>query len=188
MREEKYGDKGVVDYHALKNRFQSLANVEGINYFDILAEMPKWFKGAPKTLVEAFQGAPRPRKAVKKVWKELDSYYAIHIQTAAERIKPIVEKGKIGKDDVTGLMGLMADLRATLNESKYAGVGEQLDQPEIIRELVMTKVPHMADKFYEKEARKKQRENERRRKNEHKKRKEQRENDRKEAEREGEND
>ena len=151
---EKYGDGGKVDYHALKNRFQSLSKVHGMNYFDVLSEMPKWFKGAPRRLVEAFQGAENPRKAVKAAWKELDGYYAVHIQTAAERIRPIVAKGKVGKNDVSGLMELMAELKATFNESKYSGVEGQLDQQDIIREVIMAKVPHMADKFYEKEARK----------------------------------
>merc|ERR1712228_844935 len=76
------------------------------------------------------------------------------IQTAAERIRPIVAKGKVGRDDASGLMELMADLKAVLNESTYARVEDQLDQQDIIREIVMAKVPHMADKFYEKEAKK----------------------------------
>ena len=58
--EEKYGDKGDVDYHALKNRFQALTKVKGINFFDVLNEMPKWFRGPPKMLVEAFQGSETP--------------------------------------------------------------------------------------------------------------------------------
>ena len=150
--EERYGDSGAVDYHALKNRLQALSSVKGINYFDVLTEMPRWFRGAPKTLVEAFQGSTKPRKAVRKAWEELDGYYAIHIKTAEERIRPIIAKGKIGRDDVAALMELMADMRAILNEAKFAGVGTQLDKQSIIREVVMAKVPHMADKFYEKEA------------------------------------
>merc|ERR1712228_647921 len=113
--------------------------VNGINFFDVLCEMPKWFCGPPRTLVEAFQGAKRPKKAVKAAWRELDGYYAVHVKTAAERIKPIVAKGKVAKDDVAALMELMADLKATLNQSKYAGVDGELDQQVIIRELVMAK-------------------------------------------------
>ena len=150
--EDRYGDNGTVDYHATKNKFQSLSKVSGINFFDVLSEMPKWFRGPPKMLVEAFQGSGSPKKAVKAAWRELDSYYAVHIQTAAERIKPITAKAKIAKDDVTALMELMADLRAVLNESRFAGVDGELDQQVIIRDVVMSRVPHMADRFYEKEA------------------------------------
>ena len=49
---------------------------------------------------------------------------------------------------MTALMELMADLRVVLNESKFVGVEEQLDQQVIIRDLVM------ANRFYEKEAKK----------------------------------
>ena len=36
-----------------KAKFQSLANVRGINHLDVLNKLPNWLRGAPKRLTEA---------------------------------------------------------------------------------------------------------------------------------------
>ena len=63
--EEKYGDDGRVDYKAMKNKFMKTTKVKGINYVDVLSEMPEWFRGAPRRMVDAFQGAEDAKKVVE---------------------------------------------------------------------------------------------------------------------------
>ena len=65
----------------------------------------------------------------------MDAYYTIHIKTAAERIRPIVAKGKVNKEDLSGMMALMAETKAILNEATYAGNEEQLDSTLYHKEL-----------------------------------------------------
>ena len=153
--EQKYGDDGKVDYKALKNRFMSTTKVKGVNYVDVLNEMPHWFKGAPKRMVEAFQGAENPKEAVNEAWKQLDGFFELRIQTAAERIQPIIASGKVDKNDLEGHLNLLADLGGVRSYAKIAGVEEQLSRVDIIRDLVMAKVPYAADEFYSKEAKEK---------------------------------
>ena len=84
------------------------------------------------------------------------SYSSIdrEILTAEERIAPIVARGKVNRDSLSGLMELMAELRSVLNESRLVGAEDQLDREAIIRQVVMANVPFMADRFYEKETKK----------------------------------
>ena len=155
----KYGDDGKVDYKALKNKFMSMINVKGINYVDVLNEMPYWFRGAPGRMVEAFQGADNPKKAVEEAWKQLDGFFELRIQTAAERIRPIVSTGKIDKNDLEAHLNLLADLGGIRSHAKIAGVEAHLDRDDIVREVVMAKIPYAADEFYSKEAKAKKKKN-----------------------------
>ena len=52
-------------------------------------------------------------------------------------------------------MDLLADLSNLMNQSKIAGVLDQLNRADIVRDLVMAKVPYAADDFYGKEAKQK---------------------------------
>jgi hypothetical protein len=132
-----------------------MVKVKGINYVDVLNEMPHWFKGAPKRMVDAFQGAGNPKRAVDDAWKQLDGFFELRILTAAERIQPILISGKIEKNDLEAHLNLMADLSGIKNHAKIAGVEEQLDRVDIVRDLVMAKIPYAADEFYSKEAKEK---------------------------------
>ena len=89
---------------------------------------------------------------------EAEEFYALHILTAAERIQPLIKKGEIEKDDVDGLINLMSDLKKIANEARIAGMARELDRADIVRDLMLGKVPFMADEFYKKEARKKRKE------------------------------
>ena len=73
--DEKYGDDEKVNYRMFKAKFQSLANVRGINHLDVLNELPNWLRGAPKRLTEAFCGAEDPKETIQDIWIELDGFY-----------------------------------------------------------------------------------------------------------------
>lgn len=63
--EGKFGDDGKINYHAFKNRFQSMTNVQGCNPFDALSEMTHWVKGNAIRMVESYQGAEDPQEALR---------------------------------------------------------------------------------------------------------------------------
>ena len=56
-----------------------------------------------------FLGAEDPEEAVEEIWRQLEEFYALHVLAAAERIQPLLKKGKIEKDDVDALINLMSD-------------------------------------------------------------------------------
>ena len=84
---------------------------------------------------------------MKKLWKELDRFYNLNSLMAEERVKPIVAKGKIGKDDVDAHLMLMAELKSIQRAAKVDKVTDQLDRGDIVREIVNAKVPFMSELF-----------------------------------------
>ena len=118
---------------------------------DVLNELINWLRGAPQKLAKAHIGSENPKEALEKTWEQLDFYYIAQIQTASERIKPILAKGKINKDDVDGLIDLVSDLLAVQTQMKNAGMEQELDRQDIVRELVTKKLPYMSEEFYKRE-------------------------------------
>ena len=102
-------------------------------------------------------GSESPGKALRQIWKQLDRYYDSQVETAAERIKPILSKRKLDKDDVDGLIDLQSDLLAIQTQSRNAGIEKELDRQDIIRDLVNEKLPFMSDEFYRSETRRQKR-------------------------------
>ena len=150
--EEKFGDDGAINYYAFKNKFQSLARVEGMNPFDALSEIMHWLKQSARRVAEAYQGSEDPLGSMKLLWADLDFFYDLGSQTPRERIDPIIAKGQIRKEDLAGHMELIADLKAVKREASHSNNEDQLDAQDIIRELINKRLPHMADAFFTIEA------------------------------------
>ena len=66
------------------------------------------------------------------MWSELDALYDLHVLTAEERVKILLKKLKVLKEDVGGHIILMADLWTVWRETEDDDMDRQLDQPEII--------------------------------------------------------
>ena len=49
---------------------------------------------------------------------------------------------------------LMAELKTLWREAEEDDMERQLDRPEIVRDIVMGRIPYMADDFYTKEGKK----------------------------------
>ena len=102
--DEKFGGDEKVNYQNFKMRFDAVTNVGGANQLDILNELTHWLKGAPLKLANAHIGSKDPKRAIKEIWKQLDLYYAAQIQTALERMRPLLSKGRLDKNDINGLI------------------------------------------------------------------------------------
>ena len=98
--------------------------------------------------------AKDPEKGVKEMWEELDALYNLHILTAEERVKEILKKPKVAKENSSAHILLMADLKTLWREAEEDDMERQLDRPEIVRDIVMGRIPYMADDFYTKEGKK----------------------------------
>jgi len=91
---------------------------------------------------------------VKEMWEELDALYNLHILTAEERVKGILKKQKVAKENSGSHILLMAELKTLWREAEEDDMERQLDRPEIIRDIVMGRIPYIADEFYTKEGKK----------------------------------
>ena len=81
--------------------------------------------------------AKDPEKGVKEMWEELDALYNLHILTAEERVKEILKKPKVAKENSSTHILLMADLKTLWREAEEDDMERQLDRPEIVRDVVM---------------------------------------------------
>ena len=152
--DERWGDDQTMTYNSFRTNFKAASGSEGVNPRDILQEVIHWVRGVPKALVKNFMTAKKPEKGVKEMWEELDALYNLHILTAEERVKGILKKQKVAKENSSSHILLMAELKTLWREAEEDDMERQLDRPEIIRDIVMGRIPYIADDFYSKEGKK----------------------------------
>ena len=152
--DERWGDDSTMTYNSFRTNFRAASGSEGVNPRDILQEVIHWVRGVPKALVKNFMTAKNPEKGVKEMWEELDALYNLHILTAEERVKEILKRQKVAKDNSGSHILLMAELKTLWREAEEDDMERQLDRPEIVRDIVMGRIPYMADNFYTKEGKK----------------------------------
>ena len=156
--EEKFADDGKINYFAFKNKFQSMSNIDGCNPFDALSEILHWVRGNARRVAEAYQGSDDPVTALKDLWVEFDTFYDLCSQTPLERVAPILScTQQIRKDDLDGHMSLLADLKAIKREAEQTNSEAELDGHNIVRDIFNKRLPHMAEKFFERQAERKRR-------------------------------
>ena len=63
----------------------------------------------------------------------------------------LISKGKIEKDDVDAMIDLQSDLLAIQTQCKNSKMEEELDRQDIVRDIVMKRLPFMSDEFYRRE-------------------------------------
>ena len=152
--DERWGDDQTMTYQSFRTNFKAASGSEGVNPRDILQEVIHWVRGVPKALVKNYMTAKDPEKGVKEMWEELDALYNLHILTAEERVKGILKKQKVAKENSGSHILLMAELKTLWREAEEDDMERQLDRAEIIRDIVMGRIPYIADEFYTKEGKK----------------------------------
>ena len=155
--DERFAGDEKVNYQNFTMRFEAVTHIEGANPLDVLNELTHWLKGAPLKLANAHIGAKDPKKAMREIWRQLDMYYAAQIQTASERIRPILTKGKIQKDNVDGLLEFMSKMLAIQTQLRGAGIEEDLHRQDLVRDLINKKLPFMSEDFYKAEVKRQKR-------------------------------
>ena len=151
--DEKFGGDEKTNYQNFKQRFESVTKVKGANALDVLSEFPFWLKGAPEKIAKAQIGSSNPKKALGEIWKQLDLYYASQVQTASERLKPIISKGRLNKDDIDGMIDFMSEMLAIQTQLRNSGMEKDLHRQDIVRDLMNKKLPFMSEDFYKEEIR-----------------------------------
>ena len=155
---DKFGGDDKINYQNFKMRFGAVTDVDGANPLDVLNELTHWLKGAPLKLANAHIGSKEPKRAIREIWGQLDLYYAAQIQTAAERVRPILSKGRIQKEDIDGLIELMSELLAIKTHLKSEGMEADLDRQDIIRDIINKRLHFMSEEFYKAEVKKQKKE------------------------------
>ena len=82
----------------------------------------------------------------------MDGFYNYRAKTEEERIKPMMSKGKIKKDDVSGIIDMLADMKTIFHEARMDGMESHLNTGDIVRQVIMGKIPYASEEFYRKES------------------------------------
>ena len=153
---EKFDGVNGINYNNFKQKFFAVSDVDGINYLDVLNELPFWLSGTPKTIADAEIGADNPKEAVKTIWKSLDKFFSMFTRSISEMIEPIIQKPQVEEDDMEALVELTAELGSVESEAKRMGLQKELDLGHIISRIVSKRIPHLAETFFTKEAEKRE--------------------------------
>ena len=153
---EKFDGVNGINFNNFKQKFFAVSDVDGINYLDVLNELPFWLSGTPKTIADAEIGADNPKEAVKTIWKSLDKFFSMFTRSISEMIEPIIQKPQVEEDDMEALVQLTAELGSVESEAKRMGLQKELDLGHIISRIVSKRIPHLAETFFTKEAEKRE--------------------------------
>ena len=63
-----------------------------------------------------------------------------------------MSKGKIEKEDVSGIINMLADMKAIFHEARMDGMESHLNRGDIVRQIIMGKIPYASKEFYRKES------------------------------------
>ena len=152
--DQRFGGDNKVNYSNFKQKFLAVTDVKGINYLDVLNEFQNWVTGTAKIFAESYIGSPNPKRAMKKLWDDLDNFYVFRIQSVRELTRELVKNPKVGKDDAEGMMHLAAELASVESEAKRNGIQKDLDNQDLIGEIIESRIPFEAKEFYTEEAKK----------------------------------
>ena len=142
------------DYMMWKRKFKDAAKHEGLTEMDILQELPKWFSGPAKEIVEtAAIGTTEAvaEEEVKAAFKKMDVIFMASRANIPALFHEIAAESKISSADHKRHFHLASRLLKTKKIAQTCGELPQCYRKEILQEIINKRVPHLADKFWEKQ-------------------------------------
>ena len=137
-----------MSYHLFKNNFKSAVKEDVICASDIINEAVNWTKGRPK---KTYLGHKNPEVALKTMWKDLDLFYGLKTTYIEERLTVFSKGPKFERDDLEAHIDFITELKALKLEAEGDNIEEQLDRPNIVRDIIGCRIPYLKDSFFEKE-------------------------------------
>ena len=142
------------DFMMWKRKFKDAEKHEGLTQMDILLELPKWFAGPAKEIIEtATIGATEAtaREEIDDAFTKMDVVFMARRCNIAALFNEIVAEAKIQSADHARHFNLSARLQKAKKIAKTCGEVQQCYRDELLQEILNKRVPHLADKFWEKQ-------------------------------------
>ena len=152
------GEGGARDYHAHKQRFKHVTDIDGLNDRAVCDELRYWFGGVAWRIIEGWAESRDAKRALVHVWADLDECFGQEELSPQDRLSDILETGGINEENPEELLWLAADLRTVYFRAEEIGRQHQLDDHLVLGEVLETKVPHFHERFLEFMIERKQRE------------------------------
>ena len=141
------------DYMMWKRKFKDSAKHDGLTRMDILSELPKWFSGPAKEIVETAMIGVTEESAEEELnvaFKKMDLLFVANRSNIPDLFNKIVAKPRIQSADHDGHFHLASVLLKAKKIAHTCGELYHCYRNELLQQIINNRVPHLADKFWEK--------------------------------------
>ena len=149
-RHKYTGDHAHVDFESFLHKCESLMNVAGATASMKLAELPNWFSGTAGLVVDRFVGEPDAEQALADAFKALKKEFGRKRLTARQMLTEQLQGEKISEKSYTLIKTFLLNLERIHKVAKETKREESFNLPEVINEIIRTKLPHLAGKWAKK--------------------------------------
>ena len=143
------GEGGARDYHAHKRRFKEVTDIDGLSDRAISEELRHWFGGTAWRMIQGWAEARDSKRALVKVWEELDEAFGQEELSAEDRLAELMAEGKVNADKPNDLLCLAADLRNIYEKARESYSHHLLDDEKVLNRVLEVKVPTFHEKWLE---------------------------------------
>ena len=142
------------DYMMWKGKFMDAAGHEGLTQLDILQEMPKWFSGPAKEIVEtATIGVTEAtaKDELTNCFRKMDTVFMAKRSNLSALFDEIVAQPKIQPSDFKKHFALSTKLSKAKKIAATCGESRECQKLSLIRGILNKRVPHLAVDFWKKD-------------------------------------
>ena len=146
-------DLSSTDYMVWKRKFRDAARHEGLSQMDILTELPKWFSGPAKEIIEtATIGASEEvaEEELTAAFKKMDVLFMACRNNIPDLFNDIVAGSRIHSSDHKRHFHLASTLQKAKKIAHMCGELYHCHSKELLQEIINKRVLHLAVKFWEK--------------------------------------
>jgi len=143
------------DYALLMANFDMVANTRGMDTRAKVLELQNWFKGAANKIVKSAAMIGDPDIAYATARSKLDDLFGRQNDNIDNLIKSIKQGKAIHSMDHDTHVDTFAELCSFEATATAAGIRQELDRTEVLRPILEIRLPHMEEKFWEKNEKRK---------------------------------
>ena len=143
-------DLSSTDYMMWKRKFKDSAKHDGLTQMDILSELPKWFSGPAKEIIETATIGTTEENAKEELnvaFKKMDLVFMANRNNIPNLFNEIVAKSSIQPADHDGHFHLASLLSKAKKIAHTCGELYHCYRKELLQQIINNRVPHLADKF-----------------------------------------
>ena len=140
------------DYMMWKRKFLDAAKHEGLTRMDILLELPKWFDGPAREIIDTATIGTTESTAEEELhnaFKKMDTVFMAKRSNISTLFNEIVAEPKIPSADHKKHFNLSSRLQRAKKIAQTCGQLHHCYREELLQDILNKRVPHLADKFWE---------------------------------------
>ena len=143
----KYNGDKKMDFESFLHQFTSMTNVPGADDSMKLAELGHWFSGQAALVTERFLTETDATEALRDAVKALKSEFGKKRLTAKQMLTEVLTGDKLLEREYQSVKTFLLQLEKIYQVAKDTKRSQSFDLPEVINEILRSKLPHLAQKW-----------------------------------------